>query len=47
MKHLLTLFWIAFIGTLVYIYFYHPATFEKMFTWDGPGSPFVNTPRQD
>lgn len=47
MRKFIYLFWILFLGSLLYLYFFKPAVFEKMFTYSGPGSPFVNTPYQD
>ena len=47
MKILYTLFWIVFLGSLLYIFFFNPELFQRMFTYEGPGSPFVNTPYQN
>lgn len=47
MKKFFALFWIVFLGALIYIYIFERATFDKMFTYKGPGSPFVNTPYQN
>jgi hypothetical protein len=46
MSRLLVLFiWVVIILTLIYIYFFHPEVFEQIFSYPGPGSPYVNTPR--
>jgi hypothetical protein len=47
MKLIVLLFWVAVIIALLYIYFYQPWIFYRIFYSlnGGGGGPFVNTPR--
>lgn len=36
--------WVVILAALIYVYFFQPNIFNKMFQYQGPGSPFVNTP---
>lgn len=44
-RFFLYLFWILFLIMVLYVYFFQPAAFYRMFeTYQGPGSPFINNP---
>lgn len=38
-------FWIIFIALMTYLYFFEPQIFYRMTQYQGPGGPFVNTPK--
>lgn len=47
MKRLIVLVvWILILSVILYIYFLHPEIFQHLFEYEGPGSPYINTPRQ-
>lgn len=39
--------WILILLSIVYVYYFHPEFFNHIFEYQGPGSPYVNTPSND
>ena len=47
MKRLMILgVWILILCVLLYIYYLHPEIFQHLFEYEGPGSPYINTPSE-
>ncbi len=41
----LIIFWVLFFAITGYLYFFEPQIFYRMTQYQGPGGPFVNTPK--
>lgn len=44
LRNYLILFWFFILLILIYLYFFQPEIFYRMFQYPGSGSPYVNTP---
>lgn len=43
-RWIIFLIWISIILAILYLYFFQPGLFNRMFHYPGAGSPYVNTP---